>query len=444
MLIDEVAFADLPVIAEQIRQLSSQSILLPSNETLLFTPRLASDLDEVTTRVMVTRALLALLIAGPLGVMLAVLALAAGSIADRRSTALALARARGASGLQLRTAMMVEGALLAVPAAALGAAAAFAATGGRTTMLDLWPAVLVAATPPLLFALAVPAAADRPRRRTSIRWVVEVLVTGLAAASVFLLFRRGVAPAGAGIDPLLAAAPLLIAAAVTVGVLRAYPWLMAAAQRAAGRGRGAVGLVGSAHAVRAPSLGFAAAFALIVGVSIAVFSAGMAASLADALAAEPAAGVDAPALSAGHPLVVAMFAVLAAAAALPLLFCIVAIVLAVIAAARTRSRTVGVLRMLGFSAGQVRGLVAWEVVPVVVVAIVAGVALGVAEVFVLSAALDLSSVVGARSSPPTRVDAPVTAAIALAFAAATALAAAIATRVARRRSPGYRIRMGTE
>ena len=134
----------------------------------------------------------------------------------------------------------------------------------------------------------------------------------------------------------------------------------------------------------------------------------------------------------------------AAAAALPLLFCIVAIVLAVIAAARTRSRTVGVLRMLGFSAGQVRGLVAWEVVPVVVVAIVAGVALGVAEVFVLSAALDLTSFVSTRISTPPRVDAPVTAGIACVFAVATALTAAIATGVARRRSPDSRIRMGTE
>ena len=139
-----------------------------------------------------------------------------------------------------------------------------------------------------------------------------------------------------------------------------------------------MGLVGSARAVRAPSLGFAAAFALIVGVSVAVFSAGMATSLAQALAlaSDPATRGDIAPLDAGHPIVAAVFAFLGAAAGLPLLFCVVAIVLAVIAAARSRNRTVGVLRVLGFSAAQVRGLVAWELVPVVIVAIVAGVALG--------------------------------------------------------------------
>ena len=359
LLIDAVAYDEVPRLAEQIRELSSSGVGLHSGETLLFTAGLASDLDDVTARVTLTTALLALLVAGPLGVILAVLALAAGSIADRRSTALALARARGAGGVQLRTAMMLEGALLAVPAAALGAAAAFAVTGGRAVIDDLWPVVLIAATPPLLFAIAVPGPAAPRARSSSVRWILEVLVAGLAAASLYLLFRRGIAPTRAGIDPLLAAAPLLVAAAVTIGVLRIYPWIMAATQRAAGRGKGAVGLVGSARAVRTPSLGFAAAFALIVGVSVAVFSAGMAASLTRALtlAADPATRGDIAPLDAGHPIVAAVFVFLGAAAGLPLLFCVVAIVLAVIAAARSRNRTVGCAsgtRLLGRTGARTR------------------------------------------------------------------------------------------
>ncbi|WP_439593625.1 FtsX-like permease family protein [Microbacterium sp.] len=443
--IDEVRFVDVPRLAEQIRELSSGTVQLFSGENLIFDGGLAADLDDVSARVALTTALLAMLISGPLGVILAVLALAVGSIADRRSAAFALARARGASGLQLRITMMLEGVLLAVPAAALGAAAAFAVTGGRTAIEDLWPVVLIAAIPPLLFALAVPppAARERPPRA---RWIVEVLVIGLAAASLFLLFRRGIAPTGAGIDPLLAAAPLLVAAAVTIGVLRLYPWMMAAAQRAAGRGRGAVGLVGSARAVRAPSLGFAAAFALVVGVAVAVFSAGMAASLsrALALASDPATRGEIAPLDAGHPIVAAVFAFLSAAAGLPLLLCVVAVVLAVIAAARSRNRTVGVLRVLGFSAAQVRGLVAWELVPVVIVAIVAGVALGAVDVVVLGTALDLAAFAGAKTSVAPGVDLAVTAGIAVVFAGATALAAAAATNIARRRTPGSRIRMGME
>lgn len=442
--IDETTFHDVPRLAEQIRELSAGGVRLHSSEMLLFSPQLAFDLDAVTARVAVATALFALLVAGPLGVVLAVLALTAGAIAARRSGSLALARARGASGLQLRTAMLLEGAILAVPAAVVGALAAFAFTGGRTTLPGLWPAVLVAATPPLLLAIAVPGPAGRAGR-SSARWVVEVLVAGLAAASVFLLFRRGVAPAGAGVDPLLAAAPLLIAAAVTIGVLRVYPWLMRAAQRSARRARGAVALVGSARSVRVPSLGFAAAFALIVGVSVAVFSAGMAATLARALVrTHPAVQSDAPPVDAGHPLVAAVFELLTAAAVIPLLFCIVAIVMAVIAAARSRNSTVGVLRVLGFSGAQVRGLVAWELVPVALVAIVAGVALGAVEVFVLSAAIDLSAFVGGAGAPPPRVDAAVTAGIAVVFAVATAVAAVCATAMARRRTPGSTIRMGME
>lgn len=443
--IDEVAFDDVPRLAEQIREVSATGVGMNSGETLSVSAALAADLDDVTARVALTTALLALLVAGPLGVILAVLALSAGSIADRRSAAFTLARARGAGGLQLRSAMLLEGAIIALPAAALGAAVAFAVTGGRTAITDLWPVVLIAATPPLLFALAVPGPAAR-RERSNVRWILELIVVGLAAASLYLLFRRGIAPTRAGIDPLLAAAPLLIAAAVTIGVLRIYPWIMAATQRATRRGRGAVGLVGSARAVRAPSLGFAAAFALIVGVSVAVFSAGMATSLAQALtlASDPATRGDIAPLDAGHPIVAAVFAFLGAAAGLPLLFCVVAIVLAVIAAARSRNRTVGVLRVLGFSAAQVRGLVAWELVPVVIVAIVSGVALGAAEVLVLSTALDLATFVGATTSITPGVDVPLTAGIAVIFAGATALAAATATNVARRRSPGSRIRMGME
>ena len=149
-------------------------------------------------------------------------------------------------------------------------------------------------------------------------------------------------------------------------------------------------------------------------------------------------------MDAGHPIVVAVFAFLAAAAGLPLLFCVVAIVLAVIAAARSRNRTVGVLRVLGFSAAQVRGLVAWELVPVVIVAIVAGVALGVAEVLVLSTALDLATFVGAGDVDHTGRGRAGHGGHRGRLRGATALAAAIATRVARRRSPGSRIRMGTE
>ena len=70
---------------------------------LLFSSQLATDLDSVTAHVSVATALFALLVAGPLGVVLAVLALTAGAIAERRSNSLALGRGAGVRArLQLK------------------------------------------------------------------------------------------------------------------------------------------------------------------------------------------------------------------------------------------------------------------------------------------------------------------------------------------------------
>ena len=281
----EFGFDDAPIVAQQVRQLSATGDVFPSGEFLMFSSILASDLDAITQRVAVSTSLIVLLIAGPIGVVLAVLALAAHAIAQRRTATFTLARVRGASGTRLRLAMLLEGLLIAVPAAALGAGAAVAvtiATGGQPDVGAVVPgALVVIAAPPALLAAAVP----RPARvdgspTAGWRWVGELVVVGLAAASVFLLIRRGVVDSGDGPDPLLAAAPLLVAAAGTFGVLRAYPLMMRAAQRSSRRGRGAVALVGTARATYAPTLGFATAFALIVGISVAVFSLGAASSLA--------------------------------------------------------------------------------------------------------------------------------------------------------------------
>lgn len=344
--------------------------------------------------------------------------------------------------------MLLEGMLITLPAAAVGAAvaAALAAAAGQQVRLgDIWPAALIViAAPSLLLAAAVPVpASDRPRF-AEFRWVGELIVVGLAAASVFLLVRRGVVGTGEGLDPLLAAAPLLVAAAGTLVVLRIYPLLMRAVQRAARGGRGVVALVGTGRAARAPTLGFATAFALIVGVSVAVFSLGTASTLRRALSATDAATRrEIPPLDAGHPLIAAVFALLGLAVALTLVLCLVAVVLGIIGSSRQRDGIVGILRVLGLSRGELRGVVAWEVAPVTVVAIVAGVALGLAEVFIVVAAIDLPSFAGAEPSAP-RVDLLATGAVVVAISAAVTVAALAAAAIALRRSPASSLRMGME
>src|SRR5690606_12270442 len=107
------------------------------------------------------------------------------------------------------------------------------------------------------------------------RWVLEVGILGLAGVSLVLLARRGLVESSGvvGVDPLLAAMPLLVATAVGVVVLRIIPFPLLAVLRLE-RTRGpATGLVGAARAVRAPALGFPAAIALVIGIAVVVSSA---------------------------------------------------------------------------------------------------------------------------------------------------------------------------
>lgn len=226
-------------------------------------------------------ALLALVAAGPLGVALAVLALGAKLVVERRRRAMALVTARGAARRQLRTLLAVEGALLGVPAAvaALIAVAAYVPGDGGPAGYAL-PLLVGLAPAALLPWLARPAGLRSQRRdagtqrRTWLRWTLDALVIGAAAATWVVLDRRGLTSPDpdAGVDPLLALTPLLLAVAVCVLVLRLYALPVAALSRAMRRRSGIIAFVGSARAVRDPAAGLAPVLALVVGLSVAVFS----------------------------------------------------------------------------------------------------------------------------------------------------------------------------
>ena len=86
---------------------------------------------------------------------------------------------------------------------------------------------------------------------------------------------------------------------------------------------------------------------------------------------------------------------------------------------------------------------AWELTPVALVAIVAGVVLGIVEVLVVVTAIDLPSFVGADSSAPS-LDPLATTALVVLTAAAVAVTALAAAAIAGRRSPAVSLRMGME
>lgn len=298
-----VDYAEVRTLQTQVLQLEAAHVPLPLFGDLNFRSGLPDAMGRVISRVTSASALLALCVSGLLGVLLAVFALGVQSIIDRRRPALALAAARGAGSLQLRSSTILEGVLISLPGSAIAL--------GLATMLipvevgpEGWvmPA-LVALAPPVLFGvltsprtLRAPRTDLQVRSRSRARWVAELAVVGLAVLSLFLLARRGLVASSAivGIDPLLAATPLLLAAAVCIGVLRLYPLPLIAVQRLLRRRRGSTGVLGAARAIRDPALGFVAALALVVGISIVVFSTVMATTLRAGLvqAAQDSVGGD--------------------------------------------------------------------------------------------------------------------------------------------------------
>ncbi len=624
-------YADAAELQTQVRQLVVSQVSLNDFGSLSFRSGLPDVIDKAVGKVTAASSLLALSVSGLLGVLLAVFALGVQSVVSRRRPALALASARGAGELQLRGAMVLEGLLLALPGSALAVAAAALILPARVG-LEAWvlPAA-VALAPPVLFAtmtsgreLRAPRSDLRVRARSRSRWIAEVAVVALAALSLFLLARRGLVESSdsVGIDPLLAATPLLLAAAVCVGVLRLYPLPLLGVQRALRRRRGAAGVLGAARAIRDPSLGFAAALALVVGITIVVFSTVMATTLRSGLeqaahenvgsdlqvraqvlgpevvaAVERIPGVEAavgipvqsgvplgigtdettvfvvfadtatlhgmrpeiPRLDtevggriplvisadwaqriedgdltlAGHPAVqvgvqppdalpgairhwvlidssfadslvlqeelveplrmivqiddglssaalapavldavtelqpekyrglvavtdietelalaraaptvAGLEAALLVAAVVSLLLTMLAVVLGSVAAATSRNRTLGVLRILGMSARQLRVLSAWELAPVAITAVVIGTALGLGLPWIVTGVLDLRPFVGGRFAPTPAIDPLWIGAAVAGFVVVVVISGVVASALGRRFAPAGTVKMG--
>uniref|UniRef100_A0AAU2JH09 ABC transport system permease protein n=1 Tax=Streptomyces sp. NBC_00049 TaxID=2903617 RepID=A0AAU2JH09_9ACTN len=188
--------------------------------------------------------------AGVGGVAVVVICLAAALTGDRREAELRLLLARGGSRRSIVRRLLGESAVTVLPAAVL-------ATWLAVLLLPtprLAPSLTAAAAVTLLTLLAFPVRAfvllspprpPAPRRRL----VAESLVLAATAVAVFEVRRRGVSPA-AGFDPLLVAAPLLLALSGALVLARLQPLLVGALARASGRGPGLIGFLGLARAAR--------------------------------------------------------------------------------------------------------------------------------------------------------------------------------------------------
>ncbi|MER7671693.1 hypothetical protein ABTY61_24995 [Kitasatospora sp. NPDC096128] len=189
--------------------------------------------------------------AGVAGVATVVLFLAAALGTDRRTAEIRLLQARGGSLGGVLRRLVGEGAVTVLPAAVLATALALVLL--PTPRWDR--SVLAALVATLIALLAFPARAALlwARRRAAgggrRRLVGELAVLAVTVAAVAEVRRRGVGT-GSGLDPLLVAAPLLLA--VTGGLLlaRIEPVVVGWLAALAGRGRGLIGFLGLARAAR--------------------------------------------------------------------------------------------------------------------------------------------------------------------------------------------------
>ena len=237
------------------------------------------------------RALLAVVAAAAAGLAVGLLLLSARLAVGRRRDELALVRARGASlgGLVARTG--AEAAVVVLPAVVLGWLAGNAVPGRPMGSGAAWVAALAA----VLMLLAVPVAAAvahrrgtaggarsdlvRTRRAPLLR-TLEVTVMVLAVVGVVVVRRRGIAQAG--LDPYLAAVPVLAGVAVGLLVLRGFPLPVRLLGRLAARARGGVAFLGLARAGRAPAASALALVVLVLAVAVGGFAASIRVGLAGA------------------------------------------------------------------------------------------------------------------------------------------------------------------
>ncbi|MFB6786609.1 FtsX-like permease family protein [Streptomyces olivaceus] len=219
-----------------------------------------------------------------------VLLMAGGLAADRRRAELALLRARGASLRGVAGRLLAETSVVALPAGALGLAAALLALPGARPAPAVGAAVAVTAAAcaalPLRAAVAHRAvrvhggrrdvASARPSRR---RTVAELTAVALALGAVETLRRSG---ASGGAGDLVSAAPVLVGVIAALVLVRLYPLPLRRLARPAGRLRGAVGHLALARAGRTPVSAVLPLLALLTALTTAAFGGSVLAGVADA------------------------------------------------------------------------------------------------------------------------------------------------------------------
>jgi len=234
-----------------------------------------------------TVAILALVSLGVFVVTLATVALLAALVAARQSASLYLLRSRGASRAQLVMSRAAEGLLISIPSCAVGVALARRLVEARQSSLSssVAAAVAIAATGLILVAalsairndLGTLNSAEERRQPSLRRKVSEALIVVVALTAAVLLRRRGLdaepnSAEGAVFDPLLAAAPSLLAVAAAIVTLRLYAYPIRFFAWLAAKRRGVVAFVGLRRILQQPASARLPLLVVVLAVAVALFS----------------------------------------------------------------------------------------------------------------------------------------------------------------------------
>ncbi|MFF0361258.1 FtsX-like permease family protein [Streptomyces fungicidicus] len=289
---------DLPRMTSAVASLEAGPLLQQAGTAASGVVESEAALDEVFAEYTELRSAVGPLVAvaafGTGTVAAVVLLMAGGLTADRRRPELTLLRARGASLRGLAGRLLAETAVVAVPAAALGLAAALLALPGARPASAVAAAgavaLLACAALPLRAvaahrAVRVHAARDdiasaRPSRR---RTVAELTLLVLAVGAVVALRTRGTSDgAGASGDELVSLAPVLVGMIAALVLVRLYPLPLRGLARPAGRLRGVVGPLSLARAGRASGSAVLPLLALLTALTTAAFGGSVLTGVADA------------------------------------------------------------------------------------------------------------------------------------------------------------------
>jgi putative ABC transport system permease protein len=270
--------ADLDTLTRDLRRLDTTFPKVGPSTQALTEPALQSGflplVDGHRARWVSALAILLVLAIGPATIALATILLIATIAARRRRYALGLVRGRGATLGQAIRAVLLEGAVLVIPATAAAIAIASLAVPGvdvgiRPTIVAAAAVALVAVGLLVTTGVAGLSAAAAghdpteeaiPGRRSARRLVLDALVIGVAATGAYLLRERGVQGASStgtlsGADPLIAAVPALAGLAVGLAAVRVVPLPLRLLSRLGAAGRGLVAMLAFRRASSGGTIG---------------------------------------------------------------------------------------------------------------------------------------------------------------------------------------------